>query len=85
MNMRLLRYTDWTRVLLAFLISLTVLAGKPFGLFRRFRDDLPYAARVTCGGIGWGPCSTDCERLGGCSMCHGSHDAYLHATELCYR
>ena len=41
MNMRLLRYTDWTRVLLAFLVSLTVLAGKPFGLFRRFRDDYP--------------------------------------------
>ncbi|MDD4335897.1 MAG: hypothetical protein PHH46_00720 [Firmicutes bacterium] len=51
MNMRLLRYTDWTRVLLAFLISLTVLAGKPFGLFRRFRDDYPMLHASLVGGL----------------------------------
>lgn len=51
MNMRLLRYTAWTRVLLAFLIALTVLAGKPFGLFRRFRDDYPIVYVSVMGGL----------------------------------
>lgn len=49
MNLKLLRWTIWTRVLLTFIIVLTVLFKRPRGYLHALTQELP---NVTCGFLG---------------------------------